>query len=392
MAHRVRVVSVLVFLVLAVTVVTARVLGPPPAQKGAPRPSHAPSAGSQPTLADYWEGQAEFVADVRDTGLPMGESDTLVMPNGEFWSYVHASQRSAGAVDRCGNPVEFPGCVVIYRSVDGGRAFRHDLPPVCLFTCEQCPCDSERDHIDQQQYPRIYRDRDTTIMVYEYRARVMLRRSADGLAWSQAEELPFSGIWPLALRSCPAAEQVGPHPYAAHQYDCLAGGPPGLYLENGWMHVFMASGQNPGGLGCYYGAVDAPALRLRKCSYNPLFRGAAEYGPLRAGADANTYFDFRTISSAEVQHIGDRYYALYEGIRGPGPDDAGDSQFGLGLARSTTNRIDTPWEKYPHNPLLTGLPGNIGLGHADLVEVDGRTVLYTSLDGLVRSRLVLAWK
>ena len=164
MAHRVRVrvVSLLVFLVLAVTVVTARVLGPPPAQKGAPRPSHAPSAGSQPTLADYWEGQAEFVADVRDTGLPMGESDTLVMPNGEFWSYVHASQRSAGVVDRCGNPVEFPGCVVIYRSMDGGRAFRHDLPPVCLFTCEQCPCDSERDHIDQQQYPRIYRDRDTT--------------------------------------------------------------------------------------------------------------------------------------------------------------------------------------------------------------------------------------
>jgi beta-xylosidase len=110
------------------------------------------------------------------------------------------------------------------------------------------------------------------------------------------------------------------------------------------------------------------------------------------GPAANRYFDFRTISSAEVVQIGDRTYMLYEGIRGPGPGDAGDSQFGLGLARSQTDRIDGPWEKYPGNPLLVDLPGNIGLGHADLVVVEGQTILYTALVRDRRSRLALVWK
>jgi len=344
-------------------------------------------------LADFWDGRAEFIVEVEDTGLPMGESDTLMMPNGEFWSYLHASYRSAGTLDRCGNPVEFPGCVVIYRSTDGGYTFEHERPPICLLNCQKCPCDSGHDHIDQQQYPRVSREGNLFMMAYEYRARVMLRRSSDGLTWGPPEELPFSGIWPDTLRRCSVPERIGTHPFVAHEYDCLLGGPPGIYMENGWLYVFVAMGQNPGGLGCYYGAADGPASRLRRCFYSPLFTGAAEYGPLLTrGAEANRFFDFRTISAAEVQRVGHRYYMLYEGIRGPGPGDPGDTQFGLGLARSATNRIDGPWEKYPGNPILQGLPGNIGLGHADLLVVDGRTILYTSLDGIRRSRLQLVWK
>jgi beta-xylosidase len=79
------------------------------------------------------------------------------------------------------------------------------------------------------------------------------------------------------------------------------------------------------------------------------------------------------------------------------------------LARSRTDQIDGPWEKFPGNPILTDLSqqttssgihgnpdpaqvGNIGLGHADLVVLHGQTILYTSLDGVTRSRLALVWK
>lgn len=48
-------------------------------------------------------------------------------------------------------------------------------------------------------------------------------------------------------------------------------------------------------------------------------------------------------------------------------------------------------EKYPGNPILVDLPGNIGLGHADRVVIDGRTVLYTALQPDQRSRLDLIW-
>ncbi|MCS7260024.1 MAG: hypothetical protein NZ765_04485 [Anaerolineae bacterium] len=366
---------------------------PLPAPTPPPTSTRVLTAVLHPTLADFWDGRAEFVVEAADTGLPMGESDTLVMPDGTFWSYVHASYRSAGVRDRCGDPVEFPGCVILYRSTDGGYTFYHDRAPVCLFPCQGCPCDSERDHIDQQQYPRVFRDGGRFIMVYEYRARIMLRRSADGLNWSAPEELPFSGIWTEDWRRCTVPERIGMHPFVRHEYDCLFGGPPGIYIEGGWLYVFVAMGQNPGGLGCYYGAADAPAVQMRRCFYSPLFSGADEYGPLQVwGAAANPFFDFRTISAAEVQRVGWRYYALYEGIRGPGPGDPGDSQFGLGLARSVTARIDGPWEKYPGNPILHDLPGNIGLGHADLVVVEGQTLLYTSLDGVRRSRLRLVWK
>lgn len=386
-------------LLLAVLLLAAGACAPPapetaPRGTAAPKPviQQAPGGGGQPTLADFWEGRAEFVLDVRDTGLPRGESDTVVMDNGELWSYLHASDRSAGAVDQCGQPVEFPGCTVIYKSDDGGRTFHHEAPPVCVFACARCPCEAERDHMVQQQYPRVAYDGETMILVYEYLGRVMLRRSEDGLNWSRPQQVDNTGIWKLWLRGCPAAERIGEHPFVRYDYECLAGGPPGIWIEGDDVYVFVAVGQNPGGMGCFQGKVQGNAERFLRCANNPLFAGAGEYGPLdAAGPAANAYFDFRTISSAEVIKVGDRYYMLYEGVRGPGPGDAGDSQFGLGLARSQGERIDGPWETYPGNPVLVDSPGNIGLGHGDLVVVDGQTVLYTALEPEVRSRLVLAW-
>ncbi len=57
-----------------------------------------------------------------------------------------------------------------------------------------------------------------------------------------------------------------------------------------------------------------------------------------------------------------------------------------------TGQIDGPWETYPGNPILVDLPGNVGVGHADLIVIQGQTLLYTSLDGQKRSRLALVWK
>jgi hypothetical protein len=370
---------------------------PPPSPSPTPIPflihQEQPGGNNYPTLADLWEGRAEFALEVVDTGLPMGESDTLVMGNGELWSYVHASDRSAGTIDRCGMPVPFPGCTVIYRSYDGGYSFQHDHPPTCQFGCTQCPCTSQVDHIDQQQYPRVAYDGETLLLVYEYRGIVFLRRSADGLNWGGPEKLPGTGIWHLWYGGCTPLERIYSHPFVPDDYDCLVGGPPGLYVEDGTLFIFVGLGQNPGSMGCYKGPVDGPINQLRKCEANALFVGAPEYGPNHlAGAGANRFFDFRTISSANVQRIGDRYYMLYEGVRGPGPTDPGDTQFGLGLARSQTSQIDWLWDTFPGNPILVDMPGNIGLGHADLVVIEGQTILYTSLDGITRSRLALVWK
>jgi len=161
--------------------------------------------------------------------------------------------------------------------------------------------------------------------------------------------------------------------------------------------LFVGVGQNPSGMGCFVGSINTRGDNFQRCQNYPLFSGAEEYGPLdQVGSIANAYFDFRTISSAEVQKIGQeeeaRYYMMYEGLRGPAQGDPGDTQFGLGLARSVTNRVDGPWEKYPGNPILVDLPGNIGLGHADLLVYEGQTLLYTSLEGVHRSRLALVWK
>lgn len=356
-----------------------------------------PTPGAQePTLADLWDGRASFVMDVPDTGLPMGESDTVVMSNGELWSFVHASNRSAGVVDSCGAAVAFPGCLVIYRSADGGATFTlPGEPPVCQIACSQCPC-PEEEHVRQQQYPRVFFDGAQLVTVYEYLGRVMLRRSLDAIQWTPPEHIDDTTVWHLWYRDCVAAERIGHHPFAPFDYECLAGGPPGIFEHDGTLYVFVALGQNPGAMGCFYAPADATGAEFRRCANNPLFVGADSYGPQdERGAAANAFFDFRTISSAEVVKLGEgpaaRYYMLYEGVRGPGAGDAGDTQFGLGLARSRTAAIDGPWEKYPGNPLLVDLPGNIGLGHGDLVVASGRTYLYTSLDGITRSRLLLQW-
>ncbi|MGH2523762.1 MAG: hypothetical protein ACRDH2_14755, partial [Anaerolineales bacterium] len=117
------------------------------------------------------------------------------------------------------------------------------------------------------------------------------------------------------------------------------------------------------------------------------------YGPLEAtGLDGNPYFDFRTVSAADVLNVGERYYMVYEGVRGPRVLGHGDAQFNLGFARSPGPQIDGPWDKYPGNPVLLDVPGNIGVGHADLLVLDGATYLYTATSGATRGRYVLAWK
>ena len=103
--------AVVVALILAACAVTP---------VGAPPPADPPPATTAPTLADFWDGRAHFVVDVTDTGLPLGESDTVVLPGGVLRAYVHASYQSLGVVDQCGDPVAFPGCVVVLESRDGG--------------------------------------------------------------------------------------------------------------------------------------------------------------------------------------------------------------------------------------------------------------------------------
>ena len=366
-----------------------------------PRPLSPPvvsiSHTTEPTLADMWDGRAHFILDVAITGLPMGESETVIRPNGEWWSYVHASDRSAGTIDQCGDPVEFPGCTVIYKSQDDGRSFQDDNPPVCQFPCQQCPCNSEIDHIDQQQYPDLAIYQDTMYLLYEYRGSTKMRTSSDGLTWSAPQHIGGTGHWRTDFRPCTDYEQIGQHPFVPYDYECLAGAPPGVYVIEDTIYALVGTGQNPGHLSCYKGRVGQSAHLFEPCKNNPLLTGATEYGPLELkGAEANPYWDFRTISSAELLPVetpeGRRYYLMYEGLRGPGPNDPGDTQFGLGLARSLTDQIDGPWEAYPLNPILVTPPANIGLGHADLLVDDGKTYLYTSLDGTTRSRLVLAWK
>jgi hypothetical protein len=381
----------------------ARITPPTPADRANTHPTTTPYLIAEatpdhtryPTLADLWAGRARFAVDVAESGLPMGESDTLVMGNGALWSYVHASDRSAGVRDQCGEPVAFPGCVVIYESDDRGHSFTLPAPPTCLIECMQCPCVADVDHMVQQQYPRVTFAAGQAWMVYEYLGRVMLRTSADGLRWSPPAHVAESLVWHLWYADCPAEERIGEHPFAPFDYECLRGGPPGIFVEEDTVYVFMAQGQNPGAMGCFKRRVDEEG-DFRPCDSNPLFIGAATYGPLgRTDAAANPFFDFRTISSAEIQRLGEgverRYYMLYEGVRGPAQGDPGDTQFGLGLARTATDQIDGAWEKYPGNPILVDMPGNIGLGHADLVVLDGRSYLYTSLDGVTRSRLALVW-
>jgi hypothetical protein len=83
----------------------------------------------------------------------------------------------------------------------------------------------------------------------------------------------------------------------------------------------------------------------------------------------------------------------YEGVRGPDVLERGmDTQFGLGFARSVGNQIDGAWEKYPHNPVIMDVTFNFGIGHADLLVIDGVTYMYTATSESTRGRYVLRWK
>jgi hypothetical protein len=336
--------------------------------------------------------------EVFDVGLPVGESDTVHWGGGEFWSYLHASHESAGVVDSCGDPVPFPGCVTLWKSHDGGLRFSLENP-VCLFACTGCPCDPGRDHPGQQQYPRVFFDTDLAYIAYEWGAGVYLRTSRDGLHWSPEAHVPGTGQWDSDVRLCSEAESIGEHPniYAETEFgDCLVGAPPGVYVAGDLLHIFVGLGRDPGHMGCYVGdkvaglGSEAAVAGLHKCASNPLFGAENGYGSLGArGADANPYFEFRTISSADVVRVGERYYMAYEGVRGPSDPTVVDDQFALGLARSTGPAIDGPWEKYPGNPVVTDVINNWGIGHADLVIVGPATYLYTATSQTSRGRYVL---
>ncbi len=359
---------------------------------------------SPPTLADYWDGTATWVMTHADVGLPVGESDTIQIDENTYWSYLHASDRSAGIVDQCGQPVAFPGCLTRWESTDGGYNF--SLPvPVCAMPCGSCPCTDERDHITAQQYPRVAPvfdadgDLETVYLAYEWHAQTRLRTSTDGLNWTPGRAMTFpSGTWPTSYAPCSPTETIGPHPHIEGQADgCLVGAPPGVYVQGDTLYVFVGAGSAPGHMRCNKGdrlAAERDPPTLPRCETDPLFAGAGAYGPLDAiGAEADPFFDFRYISSAEVLFVQGRYYMAYEGVRGPDVLNRGwDTQFALGFARSVTDQIDGPWEKWPNNPALASLSPNFGVGHADILVVDGETVMYTATSMSTRGRYVLRWK
>ncbi len=352
-------------------------------------------AQSPPTVADFWEGRAEWVIDIPDVGLPIGESDTVAMGNGVYWSYLHASNQSANVVNQCGQPVEFPGCLTKWESADNGQSFALKSP-VCLMACQSCPCNDDRDHITAQQYPRVVFTPELNYLAYEWHAQTMLRTSSNGLDWSAWQYLVVpGGTYPQSFAACSPIEQIGTHPNIRGQADgCLVGAPPGIYVEGDTIYVFVAAGSAPANLRCYKGNRFGNLSQLQQCDTDPLFSGAPTYGDVAVlGADANEFFDFRYISSAEVVHVGDYYYLFYEGIRGPDELERGmDTQFGLGLARSVDNRIDGVWEKYPDNPLLFNLGFYVGVGHADVLVIDNITYLYTQTSDTTRGRWRLDWK
>ena len=131
-------------------------------------------------------------------------------------------------------------------------------------------------------------------------------------------------------------------------------------------------------MGCFVATLGSPASLFRKCDSNPLFTGTKSYGEsAEPSAQAKPYFDFRTISSADLVSVDDRFYLFYEGVRGPAEGDNGDTQFALGLARSVSASADGQWETFPEIPILVDLPGNVGVGHADVViDKDARYCIH----------------
>lgn len=352
-----------------------------------------PQSGA-PTLDDFWEGRAAWVVDIPDVGLPIGESDTVYLGSGVYWSYLHASHQSAGVSDQCGAPVEFPGCLTRWQSSDGGRSFSLTAP-MCIIPCQQCPCDDFDDHITAQQYPRVFFTDDAAYLVYEWHAQTMVRASGDGLVWSDWNQVRNpGGTWPSSYAPCSAVEKIGAHPNIRGEiYDCLVGAPPGIYVEGDTLYIFVAAGSAPGHMRCYKGSRFDNGAGMQVCAHDPLFEGARDYGAVDVfGAAANAYFDFRYVSSAEVVKVGSRYYMAYEGIRGPDVLERGmDTQFGLGFARSVGSEIDGAWEKYPDNPVIMDMTFNWGIGHADILMVDGVTYMYTATAQDRRGRYILEW-
>jgi len=342
-----------------------------------------------PSLEDFWNNTAAWALETHDTGLPVGESDTIYMGNGEYWSYLHASTQSAGVVDSCGNFVSFPGCVMRWVSTNGGESFT--LPEAkCLIDCKTCPCD-EADKTRQQQYPRVVRaDTGTFYMVFEHDAETWITSSKDGLDWQTPVGVAGTGMW---NGYCYTAMKIGPHPFFETDKDgCMAGGPPGITIvSNTHLAVFVGFGQNPGHMGCLQTS-GMTITGFSRCWPSYLFAGAPTYGSLDVGGgqDANPYFDFRYITSADVLRVGNYYYMSYEGVRGPNATATRDNQFGLGFARSRI--INTTWEEYSDNPVLMDVADNWGVGHADLLIVDGVTTMYTATPDLTRGRYVLVWK
>ena len=83
---------------------------------------------------------------------------------------------------------------------------------------------------------------------------------------------------------------------------------------------------------------------------------------------------------------------FYEGIRGPDELERGmDTQFALGFARAPLDAIDGPWELFPGNPIIQDVAFNWGIGHADVIVLDGVTYPYSATDQRTRGRYVLAW-
>ncbi len=354
-----------------------------------------------PTLTDFWDGRAEWVLDMADVGLPIGESDTVARGDGVYWSYLHASHQSAGIFDQCGQAVAFPGCLTLWESVDNGQSFGL-TSQVCLIPCQACPCEDQVDHHGDtihatreaaQQYPRVFFADDQAYMAYEWHAQTILRRSPDGINWGDWAYLTTpGGTWPASFSACSDVEQIGAHPHIRGElYDCLVGAPPGIYVEGDTLYVFVAAGSAPANMRCYKGDRHGALDQLRICDHDPLFSGASEYGALDLrGADANPYFDFRYISSADILRVGDYYYMTYEGIRGPDELERGmDTQFALGFARSQA--LDGVWEKYPDNPVIMDVDFNWGIGHADLIVIDGVTYLYSATSQTERGRYRLVW-
>jgi hypothetical protein len=231
-------------------------------------------------------------------------------------------------------------------------------------------------------------------MVYEWHAQTMIRTSEDGLNWSDWDYLTTpGGTWPSNVFPCSATESIGAHPNIRGQVDdCILGAPPGLYIEGDMLYVFVMAGSALAHMRCYKGNRYGDLANLQLCETDPLFTGAESYGELDAfGDDAAQNFDFRYISSADILRDGDIYYMAYEGIRGPSELEFGrDNQFGLGFARAQL--LDSQWEKYEGNPIIMGLVDNWGIGHADLIMINGVTYLYSATSQDTRGRYVLVWK